>query len=226
MKEGAIKVYSISFQVYQKMLAEITSLALAGEVITHDNHNLKAEQVKFNRGDPELPREKQGAVARSSLSELWSKVTWTIMHYITLDNIDIWLRSFHFAFLNHVKGHKMNILDQGLNLMVFKHKANQMGVVETFRLVDPNVCFDDNLEGHTDGGGPKRKKRVDSEDEDWHAGKGEPALKQKQYPPCKRSLRYVAELNTDPDELTIVEKTMQLLLEEDVGREINSTRGK
>lgn len=32
-----------------------------------------------------------------------------IMRFITLDTLDVWVRSFHFGFLNHLKGHKMNI---------------------------------------------------------------------------------------------------------------------
>ena len=69
-----------------------------------------------------------------------------IMHFITLDTLYVWVFSFHFKFLNHLKGHRMNILTflyveldkvvddfkkskgnevnhQGLILIIFKYVA-------------------------------------------------------------------------------------------------------
>lgn len=71
-------------------------------------------------------------------------MAFTFMQFITLENLDVWVRSFHFGFLNHLKGYKMNILaflfieldkamedfkksrcgevsHKGLILMIFKH---------------------------------------------------------------------------------------------------------
>lgn len=133
-----------------------------------------------------LPREKQ-RVARSSLSELWGDVALTIMHFITLDTSDVWVRSFHFEFLNHLKGHRMNIpaflyaeLDkavddfkkskgnevghQGLILIIFKHVAKQMGVLSSFKWGigdDGKFMAKANLKG-----GPGKKLKPHSEEGD------------------------------------------------------------
>lgn len=78
-----------------------------------------------------------------------------MMQLIALDAIDIWVWSFQFGFLNHLKGAIMNVLTffyakldnvvedyqkskgndlhhQGLILMVFKHIMVQMGIFEIF----------------------------------------------------------------------------------------------
>lgn len=83
-------------------------------------------------------------MAQASLPKPWSEVALTNMRFIALDTSDVWVRSFHFGFLNHLKGHKMNILmflfakldkvtnsfkkskgseigHQGLILVIFKH---------------------------------------------------------------------------------------------------------
>lgn len=157
------------------------------EIVCRDNHNLKGELLKYCNGEADLPIEKQG-VARSSLSKLWGDVALIIMHFITLDTSNVWVRSFHFSFLNHLKGHRMNIstflyakLDkavddfkkskgnevehQGLILIIFKHVAKQMGVSSSFQ---SGIGEDGKIGAKVDPeGGPGKKMKPHSKEGDW-----------------------------------------------------------
>jgi len=92
------------------MLVEVTGLFVGSEVFHQDNHSLKVELVKFYRREYELPRD-HTSVARTSLPASWGEVVMVIMQYITLENFDSQVCSFHFTFLNHLHGWKMNILN-------------------------------------------------------------------------------------------------------------------
>lgn len=145
--------------------------------------------MKFYRGGLDLSREKQG-VAQLSLPKPWGDVAHTIMWFITLDNSYVWVRIFHFGFLNQMKGHKMNIptflfakLDkvtddfkkskgnevrhQGLILVIFKHVVGQMGISNSFIWVaieggKIEVNMDWILEGRLD-----KKLKMLPKDEYW-----------------------------------------------------------
>lgn len=85
-------------------------LSIIGEMLRRDNHSLKMKLAKLCKGGPELQYEKHGVVGRTSLPKSWLEVTLVIMQVVMLDTINLCVRIFHFIFLNHLKGIKMNII--------------------------------------------------------------------------------------------------------------------
>lgn len=106
------------------------------------------ELANFCRENINLPKDSKGNVSQASLPAPWPEVALIIMQYITLDKDDSIVWSFHFDFLNHLKGMKINAFmhnwirqqkilkkgvepaHQGLIMVLFKHYLNQMGLGE------------------------------------------------------------------------------------------------
>lgn len=109
------------------------------------------------------------------------------------------------------------LLQQGLIFIIFQHMAKKIGVSKFVKWVEPSMSLKGIPEGLSDGGDWEDKLSSNSRNDEWYKGIYDVPSKMKCYSTCKQYLKYVENLESDLNELTVIEKGVPLTMKDKIG---------